>query len=250
MCIRDRKYSAEELGGATMHAEISGTVDFKEPNDHLCIARLRSLVSKWGHSPHAPFDRTAFDAENDSPHYPASELHALLDPDPAKAAVNSYDMHDVIARIVDRSEFDEYRPSYGRTLLCGYARIGGTAVGIVANQKLPQPQTSHSGEKRLEFGGVISVSYTHLDVYKRQAEGPSRLSRNFRSAVAHRSRKYFRITCVDDFYFRFKYITAAPSRGASYAFENTIPSRKQLQNQMPVSYTHLELAVDGGLAQI
>jgi 3-methylcrotonyl-CoA carboxylase beta subunit len=150
-----QKYSAEELGGATMHAEISGTVDFKEPNDHLCIARLRSLVSKWGHSEHAPFDRIAFDAKNDSPHYPASELHALLDPDPAKAAVNSYDMHDVIARIVDRSEFDEYRPSYGRTLLCGYARIGGTAVGIVANQKMPQPQTSHSGEKRVEFGGVI-----------------------------------------------------------------------------------------------
>jgi acetyl-CoA carboxylase carboxyltransferase component len=64
-------------------------------------------------------------------------------------------MHDVIARIVDRSEFDEYRPSYGRTLLCGYARIGGTAVGIVANQKLSQPQTSHTGEKRIEFGGVI-----------------------------------------------------------------------------------------------
>ncbi len=150
-----QKYSAEELGGATMHAEISGTVDFKEPNDHLCIARLRSLVSKWGHSAHAPFDRAAFDADNDGPRFPASELHALLDPDPAKAAVNSYDMHDVIARIVDRSEFDEYRPGYGRTLLCGYARIGGTAVGIVANQKLPQPQTSHSGEKRLEFGGVI-----------------------------------------------------------------------------------------------
>ncbi|MGB6612263.1 MAG: acyl-CoA carboxylase subunit beta [Acidobacteriaceae bacterium] len=150
-----QKYSAEELGGATMHSEISGTVDFKEPNDHLCIARLRSLVSKWGHSAHAPFDRIAFDAANDGPRYPASELHALLDPDPAKAAVNSYDMHDVIARIVDRSEFDEYRPSYGRTLLCGYARIGGMAVGIVANQKLSQPQTSHTGEKRVEFGGVI-----------------------------------------------------------------------------------------------
>ena len=64
-------------------------------------------------------------------------------------------MHDVIARILDRSEFDEYRPEYGRTLLCGYGRIGGYAVGIVANQKLSQPQTSHSGEKRMEFGGVI-----------------------------------------------------------------------------------------------
>ena len=150
-----QKYSAEELGGATMHAEISGTVDFREPNDHLCVARLRSLVSKWGHAPRAPFDRAPYDPAQDAPRYPASDLRALLDADPAKAAVNSYDMHEVIARLVDRSEFDEYRPSYGRTLLCGYARIGGYAVGIVANQKVPQPQTSHCGEKRVEFGGVI-----------------------------------------------------------------------------------------------
>ena len=148
-----QKYSAEELGGATMHSEISGTVDFKEPNDHLCIARLRSLVAKWGHTPRAPFDRAAFDPANDAPRFPAAELNALLDSDPGKP--NAYDMRDVIARIVDRSELDEYRSSYGRTLLCGYARIGGYAVGIVANQKLPQPQTSHSGEKRIEFGGVI-----------------------------------------------------------------------------------------------
>jgi acetyl-CoA carboxylase carboxyltransferase component len=150
-----QKYTAEELGGATMHAEISGTVDFKEPNDHLCIARLRSLVAKWGHGARAPFDRAGFDPVSDAPRYAASDLHGLLDSDPAKAAVNSYDMHEVIARIVDGSEFDEYRPSYGRTLLCGYGRIGGYAVGIVANQKLSQPQTSHSGEKRIEFGGVI-----------------------------------------------------------------------------------------------
>jgi acetyl-CoA carboxylase carboxyltransferase component len=150
-----QKYSAEELGGATMHAEISGTVDFKEPNDHLCLARLRSLVSKLGHPARAPFDRADFDPEKDAPKYPAEDLYTLLDPDPARAASNSYDMHEVIARLVDRSEFDEYKPDYGRTLLCGYARIGGFAVGIVANQKQHQPQTSHTGEKRIEFGGVI-----------------------------------------------------------------------------------------------
>ncbi len=150
-----QKYSAEELGGATMHAEISGTVDFKEPNDHLCIARLRSLVAKWGHPLHAPFDRSPFDSIKDAPRFPAADLNALLDPDPARAAANSYDMHEVIARIADRSEFEEYRPGYGRTLLCGYARIGGYAVGIVANQKTSQPQTSPAGEKRVEFGGVI-----------------------------------------------------------------------------------------------
>src|ERR1700728_4560359 len=137
-----QKYSAEELGGATMHAEISGTVDFKEPNDHLCIARLRSLVSRWGHPPQAAFDRGPFHAEKDAPKYAAQDLYSLLDVNPARAAVNSYDMREVIARIADRSEFDEYRPDYGRTLLCGYARIGGYAVGIVANQKQSQPQIS------------------------------------------------------------------------------------------------------------
>jgi acetyl-CoA carboxylase carboxyltransferase component len=150
-----QKYSAEELGGAAMHAQISGTVDYKEPNDHLCIARLRSLVSRIGQRPGAPFARAPFDPERDAPRYPASDLYALLDPDPAKGSASGYDMHEVIARLVDRSEFDEYRPEYGRTLLCGYAHIGGTAVGIVANQKTSQPQTSHTGEKRMEFGGVI-----------------------------------------------------------------------------------------------
>ncbi|MFZ0663820.1 MAG: acyl-CoA carboxylase subunit beta [Acidobacteriaceae bacterium] len=150
-----QKYTAEELGGAAMHAEISGTVDFKEPNDHLCLARLRSLVGKMGERPGAPFNRTAYDAAKDRPKYAAEDLYGLLDPDPAKSAVNSYDMRDVIARLVDRSEFDEYRPDYGRTLVCGYARVGGYAAGIVANQKVSQTQTSQSGEKRMEFGGVI-----------------------------------------------------------------------------------------------
>ncbi len=150
-----QKYSAEELGGATMHAEISGTVDFKEPNDHLCLARMRSLVGKLGHPARAPFDRAAYEPANDAPKYPAEDLYALLDPDPARASTNTYDMHGLIARVVDRSEFDEYKPDYGRTILCGYARIGGFAIGIVANQKQHQPHTSHTGEKRVEFGGVI-----------------------------------------------------------------------------------------------
>jgi 3-methylcrotonyl-CoA carboxylase beta subunit len=150
-----QKYSSEELGGATMHAEISGTVDFKEPNDHLCLARLRSLVARLGHRPGAPFDRAAYDPERDAPKFAPQELYALLDPDPAKATGNSYDMHEIIARLVDRSEFDEYKPDYGKTVLCGYGRIGGFAVGIVANQKTHQTHTSQTGEKRVEFGGVI-----------------------------------------------------------------------------------------------
>jgi 3-methylcrotonyl-CoA carboxylase beta subunit len=165
-----QKTGAEELGGASMHAEISGTVDFKEPNDHLCLARLRSLVGKIGQRQGVRsreeevgkgevFSRVAFDVVKDAPKYSAGDLYGLIDPDPAKAATNVYDMRAVIARIVDRSEFDEYKEEFGRTVLCGYARIGGRAVGIVANQKMHQSQTvavgPQAGEKRTEFGGVI-----------------------------------------------------------------------------------------------
>jgi 3-methylcrotonyl-CoA carboxylase beta subunit len=154
-----QKTGAEELGGAAMHAEISGTVDFKEPNDHLCLARLRSLVGKIGSPAKAPFSVVDYDAAKDAPKFVAEDLYGLIDPDPAKAASNVYDMREVIARIVDRSEFDEYKADFGRTVLCGYSRIGGRAVGIVANQKMHQSQTvavgPQAGEKRTEFGGVI-----------------------------------------------------------------------------------------------
>ena len=146
-----QKTGAEELGGAAMHSEISGTVDFKEPNDHMCIARLRSLVDKLGRrvvrsqfsdtgsqSGGEVFSRAPYDAVKDAPKYAAEDMYGLIDPDPAKAATNVYDMREVIARIVDRSEFDEYKADFGRTVLCGYARIGGRAVGIVANQKMHQ----------------------------------------------------------------------------------------------------------------
>jgi len=119
------------------------------------MARLRSLVSRLGRGPLAPFDRAAYDPDRDAPRFAAQELYALLDPDPAKGAGNSYDMHEVVARLVDRSQFDEYKPDYGKTVLCGYGRIGGFAVGIVANQKTHQTHTSQTGEKRVEFGGVI-----------------------------------------------------------------------------------------------
>ncbi len=150
-----QKYTAEELGGAAVHAEISGTVDFKEPNDQLCLARLRSLVGKLGHGARAPFDRGEYDEGRDAPKFPASELYGLLDPDLAKTAAHGYDMHEILARLLDRSEFEEYKAGYGKTVICGYGRIGGFAVGIVANQKTHQKHTAETGEKRLEFGGVI-----------------------------------------------------------------------------------------------
>jgi len=155
-----QKTDPEDLGGAAMHAEISGTVDFKEPNDHLCIARLRWLVDKLGARTAARsgvFSATEFDAERDAPRYAAEDLYALLNPAPS--ASNVYDMREVIARLVDRSEFDEYKAEFGRTVLCGYARIGGRAVGIVANQKMNQNQTvamgPSAGMQRIEVGGVI-----------------------------------------------------------------------------------------------
>jgi 3-methylcrotonyl-CoA carboxylase beta subunit len=148
---------AEELGGAAMHAEVSGTVDFKEKDDEACIVRLRSLVGKIGERAGAPFSRVEFDAERDEPLYPQEDLYGLMDP--TVGASNAYDVRDVIARIVDRSEFDEYKAEFGRTVVCGYARIGGRAVGIVANQKMHQQMTvamgPQQGEKRTEFGGVI-----------------------------------------------------------------------------------------------
>jgi 3-methylcrotonyl-CoA carboxylase beta subunit len=164
-----QKTDAEQLGGAAMHAEISGTVDFKEPNDHLCIARLRSLVDKMGErrgpqmrskKPEAEshvFNMREFDAPGDLPKHRVEDLYGLINPAPG--ASNIYDMHEVIARIVDRSEFDEYKSDFGRTVLCGYARIGGHAVGIVANQKINQNQIvamgPNAGMNRIEFGGVI-----------------------------------------------------------------------------------------------
>jgi acetyl-CoA carboxylase carboxyltransferase component len=134
-------------------------VDFKEPNDHLCLARMRSLVAKIGvrpgQQPGAPFDRQAYDPAKDAPKFPAEDLYGIVESDPAATAAAIYDTHEVIRRIVDRSEFDEYKADYGRTLLCGYARIGGHAVAIVANQRQHQQATAPNGEKRVEFGGVI-----------------------------------------------------------------------------------------------
>ena len=142
------KYSAEELGGAQMHAQIAGTIDYREPNDHICLERIRSVVSKLGHKPTAPFNRTKAEPAA----YAAEEIYGIFESDGMKP----YDMKEIIARIVDGAKFDEYKAEYGKTVICGLARIGGFAVGIVANQASPAQQTDpSSGEKRVEFGRVI-----------------------------------------------------------------------------------------------
>jgi 3-methylcrotonyl-CoA carboxylase beta subunit len=142
-----QKISAEELGGAAMHSAISGTVDFREPNDEACLARIRSLVEKWGYRRRSLWDRK----QPVDPALTAEEIYGIYDASPARP----YDMKEILARIVDESRFDEYKSEYGKTIICGYARIGGFAVGIVANQKLHAHQTDHEGHKRVEFGGVI-----------------------------------------------------------------------------------------------
>ncbi len=155
-----QRTDAEELGGAAMHAAISGTVDFKEPSDHLCLARMRSLAAKMGGSAtelQGAFRKREFDAVLDAPKFAQQDLYALINPEPG--ASNVYEMREVIARIVDRSEFDEYKADFGRTVLCGYAWMGGHAVGIVANQKTNQRQTvamgPAAGMTQMEVGGVI-----------------------------------------------------------------------------------------------
>jgi acetyl-CoA carboxylase carboxyltransferase component len=142
-----QKISAEELGGAAMHSAISGTVDFRAGSDEACLAEIRSIVEKWGYRRQSPWHRK----KPVEPAMAAEELYGIYDSSPARP----YDMKEILARIVDGSRFDEYKPEYGKTVICGYARIGGFAVGIVANQKLHAQQTDHEGHKRIEFGGVI-----------------------------------------------------------------------------------------------
>jgi acetyl-CoA carboxylase carboxyltransferase component len=138
-----QEVTSEELGGATMHASTSGTIDYHEADDRSCLRRLRSLAGAMGARPRGPFDRR----EPEPPAYAASEIAGIFSQQPAR----EYDVREIIARIVDRSEFDEYKAEYGQTLVCGTARIGGFAVGIVANQRT---HIRRAG-RPMEFGGVI-----------------------------------------------------------------------------------------------
>jgi 3-methylcrotonyl-CoA carboxylase beta subunit len=142
-----QKVSAEDLGGSIMHSSISGTLDFRERTDEACIARIRSIVDKWGYRRQSPWDRR----KPVEPAMAAEEIYGIYDSSPARP----YDMKEILARVLDGSRFDEYKAEYGKTIICGYGRIGGFAVGIVANQKIHAQQTDHEGRKRTEFGGVI-----------------------------------------------------------------------------------------------
>jgi acetyl-CoA carboxylase carboxyltransferase component len=134
---------AEELGGAQMHAGISGTIDFREPDDPACIARIRSLVEllpaeRWGTSSSAPDTRAAIDAQ---------ALYELVDVDGKMEC----DVRDLLACIVDENSFQEFKAEYGQTLVTAYAKFGGIAAGIVANQR----KRCQSETEGVQIGGVI-----------------------------------------------------------------------------------------------
>ncbi|MBC5833884.1 acyl-CoA carboxylase subunit beta [Flavobacterium sp. F372] len=133
----------ETLGGATTHCEISGVTDFKAKDDAAALDRIKSIVSKIG-----DYDKAGFNRE--TPAKPALEpkdIYGIL----PKLRTDQYDMNEIIKRLVDNSEFDEYKAGYGQTIITGYARIDGWAVGIVANQRL----VSKTKKGEIQFGGVI-----------------------------------------------------------------------------------------------
>ncbi len=133
----------ESLGGARVHSEISGVTDYKMKDDDECLRTVRSLISKLGHHPQAPFDRITAA----QPAFASDELYGIMPAD----RMRPYDTYEVLARILDASELDEYKAGYGKTLITGYGRIEGWAVGIVANQRAVVKTT----EGEMQVGGVI-----------------------------------------------------------------------------------------------
>lgn len=134
---------AETLGGAATHNGISGIADYKFDTEEECLDQVKRIISKLGATSKAGFDRQQPMAPAKNP----EDIYGLLPSDGSKP----YDMHDIIERLVDNSEFDEFKADYGQTILCGYARIEGWAVGIVANQR--KIVKSQKGE--MQMGGVI-----------------------------------------------------------------------------------------------
>jgi acetyl-CoA carboxylase carboxyltransferase component len=139
-----QEITSEDLGGASVHSAISGTVDYHEPDDASCLARLRRLVALLppDPSPSLPTEPP------DPPARPADELFTIVRTDSSA----QYDVRDLLACLVDGGRFDEYRAEYGRTLVCGFARLDGLPIGIVASQRL---RFRPDGGGPYQFGGVI-----------------------------------------------------------------------------------------------
>lgn len=138
-----QEVSHEDLGGAAMHEAISGTIDFREPDDDAAIDRLRKLVDTLPVDPEAK-EYNRVEAK------PAASDKSLTDIVPAQAG-KTFEVRDVIQCLVDQDSFQEYKAAFGQTIVCGYARIGGFNVGIVANQRHPV----QNPKEGMQFGGVI-----------------------------------------------------------------------------------------------
>ncbi len=139
-----QEISHDELGGAHVHAALSGTVDYHEPDDDACLARLRRLIALLPPDPIAHASR----APIEPPIRAARELYTLVKSDPSA----QYDVRQVLEAILDGGRLDEYRADYGRTLVCGFGRLGGLALGVVASQRL---RFRPEGGGPIQFGGVI-----------------------------------------------------------------------------------------------
>lgn len=134
---------SDELGGAKLHAQLSGTIDFRESDDETCLSRVRDLVAAMNPETVRP----AGDAPEKAPARDPQQVYELMPVDPSK----EYDVRTVLETIVDGGSFTEYKAEYGKTLVCGYARVAGRAIGIVANQKTHV----RTPGKSIEVGGVI-----------------------------------------------------------------------------------------------
>jgi 3-methylcrotonyl-CoA carboxylase beta subunit len=141
-----QEVSHEDLGGASMHATVSGTVDYREPNDASCIGRLRRLVAAL-----MPDSRAEVFAPHSAvgPARKPEDLYTIFPVDPR----DQYEIHHVLECVLDADSFDEYKPEFGKTIVCGTARLGGFRVGVVANQHKNVKPT----DGPIQFGGVIYV---------------------------------------------------------------------------------------------
>ena len=133
----------QTLGGAVTHTEISGIADYKFKTEKECLDQIRRIVSKIGKPQNAGFDRV----KPALPSRDMKDIYGIISPDNAKP----YDVVEVIECLVDNGEFDQFKKDYGKTIVCGYARIDGWAVGIVANQR----KIVKSGKNEMQLGGVI-----------------------------------------------------------------------------------------------
>jgi acetyl-CoA carboxylase carboxyltransferase component len=133
----------ETLGGAMTHTEISGIADYKFATEQDCLDHIKKIMNKTGAAPTAGFDRIAAK----DPLKPVDTIYGVI----PEGNLKPYDMLEIIERLVDNSEFDQFKKDYGKTILCGYARIDGWAVGIVANQRL----VCKSKKGEMQIGGVI-----------------------------------------------------------------------------------------------